>query len=257
MTSSNRNIICVTGPLCGEFIGHRWISFTTASDAEFWCFLRSGPEQTIWVNNWDAGDSRHHRAHYDFTVMFLPIPKLSILFCCLHMWQHMNITPRSVRQIVGKILCHIMENDKYFLFFPGLSGAKVLHEHGINVLVLEARDRVGGRTYTKQVRFNSLAPGRSECDPKNVIFNFVLLDGIFRSSHDNAHRWMSQYLTVDKSTLVQVIAWCRQAKAITWANVDSVPCRLMASLCHNELTYRPLTDTVLILNQKFSNSYQG
>ena len=98
-----------------------------------------------------------------------------------------------------------------FLFFPGLSGAKVLHEHGINVLVLEARDRVGGRTYTKQVRFNSLAPGRSECDPKNVIFNLVLLVGIFRSSHDNALRWMSQYPTDDDSTLVQVMAWCRQA----------------------------------------------
>ncbi|XP_010966353.1 amine oxidase [flavin-containing] A [Camelus ferus] len=30
----------------------------------------------------------------------------------------------------------------------GLSAAKLLNEHGVNVLVLEARDRVGGRTYT-------------------------------------------------------------------------------------------------------------
>ena len=58
---------------------------------------------------------------------------------------------------------------------------------------------------------NSLAPGRSECDSKNVIFNLVLLIGIFRSSHDNALRWMTQDLTDDKSTLVQVMAWCRQA----------------------------------------------
>ena len=29
----------VTGPLCGEFTGHRW-----ASDAELWCFLWSAPE---------------------------------------------------------------------------------------------------------------------------------------------------------------------------------------------------------------------
>ena len=29
---------------------------------------------------------------------------------------------------------------------------------------------------------NSLAPGRSECDFKNVIFNFVLLIGLFRFS---------------------------------------------------------------------------
>ena len=58
---------------------------------------------------------------------------------------------------------------------------------------------------------NSLAPGRSECDSKNAIFNPVLLFGIFRSTHDNAHRWMPQNLTDDKSTLVQVMAWCRLA----------------------------------------------
>ena len=58
---------------------------------------------------------------------------------------------------------------------------------------------------------NSLAPGRSECDFKNAIFNLVLLAGIFRFSHDNALWWMPQYLTDDKSTLVQVMAWCRQA----------------------------------------------
>ena len=59
--------------------------------------------------------------------------------------------------------------------------------------------------------FNSLAPGRSECDSKNVIFNLVLLIGIFRSSHDNALRWIPQDLIDDKSTLVQVMAWGRQA----------------------------------------------
>ena len=60
--------------------------------------------------------------------------------------------------------------------------------------------------------FNSLAPGRSECDSKNVIFNLVfLLIGIFRSSQDTALRWMPQDLTDDKSTLVQVMAWCCQA----------------------------------------------
>lgn len=42
-----------------------------------------------------------------------------------------------------------------FSFFPffllGLSAAKLLNEHEVNVLVLEARDRVGGRTYTVRV----------------------------------------------------------------------------------------------------------
>ena len=46
---------------------------------------------------------------------------------------------------------------------------------------------------------------------KNVIFNLALLIGIFKSSCDNVLRWMPQDLTDDKSTLVQVMAWCRQA----------------------------------------------
>ena len=33
------NIFRVTGSLCGEFTGHRWIPRTKASDAELWYFL--------------------------------------------------------------------------------------------------------------------------------------------------------------------------------------------------------------------------
>ena len=39
MTSSNGNFFRVTGPLCGEFAGRRWIPHTRASGAELWCFL--------------------------------------------------------------------------------------------------------------------------------------------------------------------------------------------------------------------------
>ena len=44
MTSSNGNIFRVTGPLCGEITGPRWIPHTKASDAELWCFLWSARE---------------------------------------------------------------------------------------------------------------------------------------------------------------------------------------------------------------------
>ena len=44
MTSSNGNISRVTGPLCGEFAGHRWIPLTKASGGEFGCFHH---EQTV------------------------------------------------------------------------------------------------------------------------------------------------------------------------------------------------------------------
>ena len=44
MTSSKGNIFRVTGLLCGEFTGPRWIPRTKASDAGLWCFLWSAPE---------------------------------------------------------------------------------------------------------------------------------------------------------------------------------------------------------------------
>ena len=47
MTSSNGNIFCVSGHLCGEFTGPRWIPLTKACDAELWCFLWSASESTV------------------------------------------------------------------------------------------------------------------------------------------------------------------------------------------------------------------
>ena len=62
MTSTNGNFFRVTGPLC--FTGHPWIPHTRARDAELW--WTNG-----WVNNRDASDLRHHRAHYDVIVMLV------------------------------------------------------------------------------------------------------------------------------------------------------------------------------------------
>ena len=69
MTSSNGSIYCVTGPLCVEFTGDRWIPHTEASDAELWCFLWFAPWINGWVNNREAGDLRCHRTLYDVFVM--------------------------------------------------------------------------------------------------------------------------------------------------------------------------------------------
>ena len=72
MTSSNGNISRVIGPLCGEFTGHR--SPLNSSDKGQWrgalmfsviCAWING-----WVNNREAGDLIHHRAHYDVIVMW-------------------------------------------------------------------------------------------------------------------------------------------------------------------------------------------
>ena len=85
MTSSNGNIFCVTGALCGEFTGRRWIPPTKASNAELWCFLWSAPWINGWVNNREAGDLRRHRAHHDVTLMrkwisYVVCKKVIILF---------------------------------------------------------------------------------------------------------------------------------------------------------------------------------
>ena len=59
MTSSNGSIFRVTGPLCGEFTGHRWIPLTKASDVELRCFVWSVPVKTVEQTTekmviWDA-----------------------------------------------------------------------------------------------------------------------------------------------------------------------------------------------------------
>ena len=102
------------------------------------------------------------------------------------------------------------QNDPWFLFgliHQGTFSQKV-YEPIIQLLVIVKIQFA--ELFCEKWLFNSLAPGRSECDFKNVIFNLVLLIGLFRFSWGNALRWMPEKRTVDKSALVQVMAWCRQ-----------------------------------------------
>ena len=68
MTSSNGNIFRATGPMCGEFTGHRWIPCTKSSDTELWFFFDLCLNKA-WVNNRETGDLRRHPDHYDIIVM--------------------------------------------------------------------------------------------------------------------------------------------------------------------------------------------
>ena len=62
MTSSNGNIFRVTGPLCGEFTGHRPV--TQSFDVFFdLCLNKRLSKQLL------AGDLRRHNAHSDVIVM--------------------------------------------------------------------------------------------------------------------------------------------------------------------------------------------
>ena len=47
----------------------QWIPRTKFSDAELWYFLWPVLWINGWVNNHEAGDLRHHRAHYDVIVI--------------------------------------------------------------------------------------------------------------------------------------------------------------------------------------------
>ena len=67
-TSSNENILCVTGPLCGEFTGPRWIPPQRSVTRSFDVFFDLHPNKRLNKQSW-AGDLIRHRDHYDITVM--------------------------------------------------------------------------------------------------------------------------------------------------------------------------------------------
>ena len=52
MTSSNGNILRVTGHLCREFTGHRRIPRTKASDAQFWCLFYLRLNERFSLHSW-------------------------------------------------------------------------------------------------------------------------------------------------------------------------------------------------------------
>ena len=59
--------------------------------------------------------------------------------------------------------------------------------------------------------FNSLVPGGFHYSLKLVNFKFISTINILSIFCEIAIRWMPQHLTDHKSTLIQVMAWCRQA----------------------------------------------
>ena len=58
---------------------------------------------------------------------------------------------------------------------------------------------------------NSLAPGRFQFNLWWVMLKLLLVNGGWSICNEIALRWMPLDLTDDKSILVQVMAWCRQA----------------------------------------------
>ena len=94
MTLSNGNIFRITGLLCGEFTGQRWIPRTKANDAELWFF-----SIYAWINGWvenrEAFDLRRYRDHYDVIVMLMSVTMtgrwiLISQFSWVYNWRNIN-----------------------------------------------------------------------------------------------------------------------------------------------------------------------
>ena len=60
-------------------------------------------------------------------------------------------------------------------------------------------------------KLNSLAPGTCGSNFNSMMFKLIIEKRNFSTPCKIALRWMSQNLTNEKSTLVQVMVWCRQA----------------------------------------------
>ena len=65
--------------------------------------------------------------------------------------------------------------------------------------------------HRNRIEFNSLAPGKFEWNYRCVIFKQILVTEGSGISYEIALIWMSLDFTDDQSTLVKVMAWCRQA----------------------------------------------
>ena len=137
MTSSNGNIFRVTGHLCGEFTGPRWIPHTKASDAELWDVIFDLPL-----------NKRLSKQSWGWWLETLSRP----------LWRHRNVS----------IIC-----------------------------------------FNEEV--NSLATRKFEWSLRPVIFKQILVIDGWGISGEIILIWMSLDVTDDQSTLVHVMAWCRQA----------------------------------------------
>ena len=118
-----------------------------------------------------------------------------------------------------------------------------------------------GKNLQQMQLFNSLVPGRLKWDISWVIFKPILVINGLGVSREIALRWMSYDFTDHKSTLVQVMAWCRQATSHDlsqcWPRFmlpyDVTRPQWVNSLSLGDaaviLTHRPLGDLNKILDQ--------
>ena len=97
MTSSNGNIFRVTGHLCGEFTGLRWIPRTKASDAELWCFLWFVPDKRLSKQSWGWWFETQSGSLWRHSNVILSFPKPGIKYQYLLTGIDVQIEPLLLR----------------------------------------------------------------------------------------------------------------------------------------------------------------
>ena len=86
---------------------------------------------------------------------------------------------------------------------------------------------------------------------ENIIFKLIMKHSSMSTRWWIVFRQMPQNLTIEKSILVQVMAWWIRQQAITLTNYDPDVCRHMSSLSNNDLTtYTQKIVSKIDLNQK-------
>ena len=134
-TPSNGNIFRVTGPLWGEFTGHRWTHLTKSSDAELWRFLWSVPEQTVEQTierlvTWDAiPDNKDHGANMAPTWVLSDPGRPQVGPMNLAIWDDIEGCNRCLVLDWGKIPQITLKEP--FIFTRKLSFEKMKHHKNI------------------------------------------------------------------------------------------------------------------------------
>ena len=85
MKLSNGNTFRVSGPLCEEFAGHRWIPPHKGQWRGTLMISLICARIDRWVNTREAGDLRRRRSHYDVIVMMCLLMALYVSSICITM----------------------------------------------------------------------------------------------------------------------------------------------------------------------------
>ena len=129
--------------------------------------------------------------------------KIAAINCLLAAWWHITITwTKTCTDILDPWETNFSENKMK----NNSSSYKK-----INLKMLLAKWCSFGSGLHVLNSINSLAPGKFEWNFRHVIFKQILVIDDWGISCEIALSWKPHDLTDDKSTLVQVMAWCRQA----------------------------------------------